>query len=207
MSLGTLFIISAPSGAGKTSLVKALLERVSDVVVSVSHTTREPRAGEKDGVDYHFVSKAEFETMVAAGQFLEHAQVFDNFYGTSRVAVAEQLEAGRDVILEIDWQGARQVRHAAPQAVGVFILPPTRETLRERLTARGQDSEQVIERRMRDAISEMSHYGEYHFLIFNDDFEQAVAELQALFVARRLRREAQEQRNAAGLRALLEQIG
>jgi guanylate kinase len=158
-------------------------------------------------VDYHFVSKAEFETMVAAGQFLEHAQVFDNFYGTSRVAVAEQLEAGRDVILEIDWQGARQVRHAAPQAVGVFILPPTRETLRERLTARGQDSEQVIERRMRDAISEMSHYGEYHFLIFNDDFEQAVAELQALFVARRLRREAQEQRNAAGLRALLEQIG
>lgn len=207
MSLGTLFIISAPSGAGKTSLVKALLERVSDVVVSVSHTTREPRAGEKDGVDYHFVSKAEFETMVAAGQFLEHAHVFDNFYGTSRVAVAEQLEAGRDVILEIDWQGARQVRHAAPQAVGVFILPPTRETLRERLTARGQDSEQVIERRMRDAIREMSHYGEYHFLIFNDDFEQAVAELQALFVARRLRREAQEQRNAAGLRALLEQIG
>jgi guanylate kinase len=207
MSLGTLFIISAPSGAGKTSLVKALLERVSDVIVSVSHTTREPRAGEKDGVDYHFVSKAEFETMVAAGQFLEHAQVFDNFYGTSRVAVAEQLGAGRDVILEIDWQGARQVRHAAPQAVGVFILPPTRETLRERLTARGQDSEQVIERRMRDAIREMSHYGEYHFLIFNDDFEQAVAELQALFVARRLRREAQEQRNAAGLRALLEQIG
>jgi guanylate kinase len=207
MSLGTLFIISAPSGAGKTSLVKALLERVSDVVVSVSHTTREPRAGEKDGVDYHFVSKSEFETMVAAGEFLEHAQVFDNFYGTSRVAVAEQLEAGRDVILEIDWQGARQVRHAAPQAVGVFILPPTRATLRERLTARGQDSEQVIERRMRDAISEMSHYGEYHFLIFNDDFEQAVAELQALFVAQRLRREAQEQRNAAGLRALLEQIG
>lgn len=207
MSLGTLFIISAPSGAGKTSLVKALLERVSDVVVSVSHTTREPRAGEKDGVDYHFVSKAEFETMVAAGQFLEHAQVFDNFYGTSRVAVAEQLEAGRDVILEIDWQGARQVRHAAPQAVGVFILPPTRETLRERLTARGQDSEQVIERRMRDAIREMSHYGEYHFLIFNDDFEQAVAELQALFVAQRLRREAQEQRNAASLGALLEQIG
>jgi guanylate kinase len=207
MSLGTLFIISAPSGAGKTSLVKALLERVSDVVVSVSHTTREPRAGEKDGVDYHFVSKSEFETMVAAGEFLEHAQVFDNFYGTSRVAVAEQLEAGRDVILEIDWQGARQVRHAAPQAVGVFILPPTRATLRERLTARGQDSEQVIERRMRDAISEMSHYGEYHFLIFNDDFEQAVAELQALFVAQRLRREAQEQRNAVGLRALLEQIG
>jgi guanylate kinase len=207
MSLGTLFIISAPSGAGKTSLVKALLERVADVVVSVSHTTRKPRAGEQGGVDYHFVSKAEFETMVAAAEFLEHAQVFDNSYGTSRVAVAEQLEAGRDVILEIDWQGARQVRRAAPQAVGVFILPPTRATLRERLTARGQDSEQVIERRMRDAISEMSHYDEYQFLVFNDDFEQAVAELQALFVAQRLRREAQEQRHAAGLRALLEQKG
>ena len=204
MSLGTLFIVSAPSGAGKTSLVKALLERISDVVVSVSHTTREPRPGEQDGVDYHFVSKPDFETMVAAGEFLEHARVFDNFYGTSRIAVAEQLEAGRDVILEIDWQGARQVRQAAPQALGVFILPPTRETLRERLLGRGQDSEQVIERRMRDAINEMSHYGEYHFLVFNDEFEQAVAELQALFVAQRLRREAQEQRHAAALRALLE---
>ena len=207
MSLGTLFIISAPSGAGKTSLVKALLERLSDVVVSVSHTTRESRPGEQDGVDYHFVAKPEFETMVTAGEFVEHARVFDNFYGTSRVAVAEQLEAGRDVILEIDWQGARQVRHSLPHAVSVFILPPTRQTLRERLTARDQDSEQVIERRMGDAISEMSHYGEYHFLIFNDDFEQAVAELQALFVAQRLRREVQEQRHAASLRALLEQQG
>jgi guanylate kinase len=207
MSLGTLFIISAPSGAGKTSLVKALLERLSDVVVSVSHTTRDPRPGEQDGVDYHFVTKPEFETMVTAGEFVEHARVFDNFYGTSRVAVAEQLEAGRDVILEIDWQGARQVRHSLPHAVSVFILPPTRQTLRERLTARDQDSEQVIERRMGDAISEMSHYGEYHFLIFNDDFEQAVAELQALFVAQRLRREVQEQRHAASLRALLEQQG
>ncbi len=205
MSLGTLFIVSAPSGAGKTSLLNALLDRVSDVVVSVSHTTREPRPGEREGVDYHFVSKPDFETMVAAGGFLEHARVFDNFYGTSRVAVARQLDAGRDVILEIDWQGARQVRRAAPQAVGVFVLPPTRETLRERLRARRQDSEQVIERRMRDAVSEMSHYGEYDFLVFNDNFEQAVAELQAVFVAQRLRREAQEHRHAAGLRALLEQ--
>ena len=205
MSLGTLFIVSAPSGAGKTSLVKALLERVPDVVVSVSHTTREPRPGEQDGVDYHFVSKPDFETMVTAGEFLEHARVFDNFYGTSRLAVAEQLEAGRDVILEIDWQGARQVRQAAPRALGVFVLPPTRETLRERLLGRGQDSEKVIERRMGDALSEMSHYGEYDFLVFNDDFEQAVVELQALFIAQRLRREAQEQRHAAALRALLEQ--
>ena len=205
MSLGTLFIVSAPSGAGKTSLVKALLERVPDVVVSVSHTTREPRPGEQDGVDYHFVSKPDFETMVTAGEFLEHARVFDNFYGTSRLAVAEQLEAGRDVILEIDWQGARQVRQAAPRALGVFVLPPTRETLRERLLGRGQDSEKVIERRMGDALSEMSHYGEYDFLVFNDDFEQAVVQLQALFIAQRLRREAQEQRHAAALRALLEQ--
>jgi len=207
VSLGALFIVSAPSGAGKTSLVKALLERISDVVVSVSHTTREPRPGEQDGVDYHFVSKPTFENMVTAGEFLEHARVFDNFYGTSRIAVAEQLEAGRDVILEIDWQGARQVRLAAPQALGVFILPPTRETLRERLLGRGQDTEQVIQRRMRDAIKEMSHYGEYHFLVFNDDFEQAVAELQALFVAQRLRREAQALRHAAALRALLEENG
>jgi len=207
MSLGTLFIVSAPSGAGKTSLVKALLKRLSDVVVSVSHTTREPRSGEQGGVDYHFVAKSEFEAMVAAGDFLEYARVFDNFYGTSRAAVAEQLEAGRDVILEIDWQGARQVRSLAPQAVSVFILPPSRETLRQRLTARGQDSEQVIERRMRDAISEMSHYGEYHYLVFNDDFEHAVAELRALFVAQRLRREVQEQRHAVGLRALLEPQG
>ena len=207
MSLGTLFIISAPSGAGKTSLVRVLLERLPDVVVSVSHTTRKPRPGEQDGVDYHFVAKPEFETMVAAGEFLEHALVFDNLYGTSRVAVERQLEAGRDVILEIDWQGARQVRSSAPQAVSVFILPPSRETLRERLTVRGQDDEQVIERRMRDAISEMSHYGEYHYLVFNDVFEQAVAELQAVFVAQRLRREAQEQRHASDLRSLLEQQG
>ena len=204
MSLGTLFIVSAPSGAGKTSLVKVLLTRLSGLAVSVSHTTREPRPGEQNGVDYHFVGRSEFETMVAAGEFLEHARVFDNFYGTSRRAVVEQLEAGRDVILEIDWQGARQVRGSAPQAVSVFILPPSRETLRERLKGRGQDSEQVIERRMRDAISEMSHYGEYQYLVFNDDFEQAVAELQALFVAQRLRLEAQEQRHASSLRGLLE---
>jgi len=207
MSLGTLFIISAPSGAGKTSLVNALREHLADVVVSVSHTTREPRPGEQDGVDYHFVSRPTFETMVEAGEFLEHARVFDNYYGTSRAAVADQLQEGHDVILEIDWQGARQVRSAAPQAHSVFILPPGREALRERLTARGQDSAQVIDRRMRDAISEMSHYGEYDFLIFNDVFDQALAELQALFLAQRLRREVQERRHAASLDALLERRG
>ncbi len=204
MSQGTLYIISAPSGAGKTSMVKALLERLADVVVSVSNTTRAPRPGEQDGVDYHFTDKAEFEQLVEAGEFLEYAQVFDNYYGTRRATVEAELDAGRDVILEIDWQGARQVAGAAPEAVKVFILPPSAVALRERLTARGQDSEEIIERRMRDAISEMSHYGEYQYLIFNDDFDTAVDELRTVFVSRRLRLEAQASRHAAVLAGLLE---
>jgi len=205
MSIGTLYIVSAPSGAGKTSLVKALLQRMPDVVLSVSHTTRPPRPGEQDGVDYHFIDKARFEGLVEGGQFLEHAQVFDNYYGTSRSTVFGQLEAGRDVILEIDWQGARQVRQSAPQAVSVFILPPSRAALRERLTGRGQDSEEVVDRRMQDAVSEMSHYDEYDYLIFNDEFERAVSELQAVFVSLRLRLGAQQLRHAADLQGLLEQ--
>jgi len=204
MSQGTLYIISAPSGAGKTSMVKALLERLSDVVVSVSNTTRAPRPGEQDGVDYHFTGKAEFERLVEAGEFLEYAQVFDNYYGTRRATVQAQLQAGRDVILEIDWQGARQVASAAPEAVKVFILPPSAAALRERLTTRGQDSEEIIDRRMRDAISEMSHYDEYHYLIFNDDFEVAVDELRTVFVSHRLRLEPQRQRHTAALTGLLE---
>ncbi len=207
MSQGTLYIISAPSGAGKTSMVKALLQRLPDVVVSVSNTTRAPRPGEQDGVDYHFTDKAEFERLVEAGEFLEYAQVFDNYYGTRRASVETELEAGRDVILEIDWQGARQVASAAPDAIKVFILPPDAAALRERLTARGQDSEEIIERRMRDAISEMSHYDEYHYLIFNDDFDTAIDELQAIFVSRRLRLEAQCQRHAKALAGLLESGG
>ena len=207
MSLGTLYIISAPSGAGKTSLVKALLERLAGVAVSVSHTTRAARPGEQEGVDYHFTDKAEFERLVAAGEFLEHARVFDNYYGTRRTSVLERLEAGEDVILEIDWQGARQVYAAFPQALRVFILPPGRQALQERLTARGQDSDAVIGRRMADAINEMQHYDEYDYLIFNDDFDIALTELEALFRARRLRREAQQQRFAGELRALLEQPG
>ena len=204
MSQGTLYIISAPSGAGKTSMVKALLERLADVVVSVSNTTRAPRPGEQDGVDYHFTDKAEFERLVEAGEFLEYAQVFDNYYGTRRATVEAELQAGRDVILEIDWQGARQVASAAPEAVKVFILPPSATALRERLTARGQDSEDIIERRMRDAISEMSHYDEYHYLIFNDEFETAVDDLRTVFVSRRLRLESQRRRHAAALAGLLE---
>jgi guanylate kinase len=204
VSLGTLYIISAPSGAGKTSLVKALLEQLDGISVSVSHTTRAPRPGEQDGVDYHFIDMAEFERLVAAGEFLEHAQVFDNYYGTRRATVVERLEAGEDVILEIDWQGARQVFEAFPQAVKVFILPPSREALHQRLTGRGQDSDEVIARRMADAVSEMRHFDEYHYLIFNVDFATALTDLVALFRARRLRGEAQQQRYAAALQALLE---
>ncbi|GMQ89464.1 MAG: guanylate kinase [Gammaproteobacteria bacterium] len=204
MNTGTLYIISAPSGAGKTSLVKALLERLPGVTVSVSHTTRAPRPGEQDGVDYYFVEKADFERLVADGEFLEHAQVFDNHYGTRRATVQEKLDSGEDVILEIDWQGARQVYEAFPQAIRVFILPPSREALRQRLTGRGQDSEDVIDRRMADAVSEMSHFKEFDYLIFNDDFDTALGELIALFRARRLRSEAQRQRYASELRELLE---
>jgi guanylate kinase len=207
MSTGTLYIISAPSGAGKTSLVKALLEKLAGVSVSVSHTTRPARPGEQDGVDYHFVAKAEFERLAAGDEFLEHAQVFDNYYGTRRTAVLEKLESGGDVILEIDWQGARQVYKAFPQAVRVFILPPSREALRERLAGRGQDSEEVINRRMADAVSEMSHYDEFDYLVFNDDFDTALGELMALFSARRLRSEAQMQRYASELKGLLEPAG
>jgi len=204
MSTGTLYIISAPSGAGKTSLVKALLEKLAGVTVSVSHTTRPARPGEQDGADYHFVEKADFERLVAAGEFLEHAQVFDNYYGTHRATVLERLESGEDVILEIDWQGARQVYEAFSQAVRVFILPPSQEALRQRLTGRGQDSVEVIDRRMADAVSEMSHYEEFDYLVFNDDFDTALSDLIALFRARRLRSEAQQQRYASELRALLE---
>jgi guanylate kinase len=207
MSLGTLYIVSAPSGAGKTSLVKALLERLSGAVVSVSHTTRAPRAGEQDGVDYHFLDKVKFEQLVEGGEFLEHAQVFDNYYGTRRASVVERLEADEDVILEIDWQGARQVSEAFPQAVSIFILPPSREALRERLTTRGQDSDEVISRRMADAINEMGHYGEYDYLIINDDFDVALLELEALFRARRLRNDAQQQRYASQLNVLLDPSG
>ena len=204
MSLGTLYIVSAPSGAGKTSLVKALLERLSGVVVSVSHTTRDPRPGEQDGSDYHFIDKGAFERLVGQGEFLEHARVFDNYYGTHRATVLERLAADEDVILEIDWQGARQVSEAFPQAVRVFILPPSREALRDRLTSRGQDSDEVIARRMADAVSEMQHYDEYDYLIFIDDFDLALLELEALFRDRRLRNDAQQQRYCIQLKGLLE---
>jgi guanylate kinase len=200
---GTLYILSAPSGAGKTSLVKALRERMPEISLSVSHTTRAPRPGERDGVDYHFVDKPRFEAMVEAGEFLEHARVFDYFYGTSRSAVQAQLARGEEVILEIDWQGARQVRTHFPEAIGVFILPPSLAALRARLSGRGQDSGAIIERRMRDAVSEMSHFAEYDYLVINDEFQAALDELAALFVAGRLTLRAQRHRRAALLDSLM----
>jgi guanylate kinase len=177
---GTLYVIAAPSGAGKTSLVKALLEREPALALSISHTTRKPRPTEAPGREYHFVSQAEFREMIAAGAFLEHAPVFDNFYGTSRAQLDAHREAGRDVVLEIDWQGARQVRKACPECRSIFILPPSREALRQRLQARRTDTPEVIERRLADAVGDMSHYGEFDAVIVNEVFEQAVADLQRI---------------------------
>lgn len=202
--IGTLFIFSAPSGAGKTSLVNALLECTSHIGVSVSHTTRAPRPGEEDGQAYHFVDQNAFKDMISADAFLEHAQVFDNFYGTSRTWVEAELAAGRDVILEIDWQGAQQVRTLMPESVSLFIAPPSIDALRERLQGRGQDDQTIIERRMADARSEMSHYAEYDYLIVNDDFDNSLEELRAVVIARRHRLEAQQERHKVMLAALLD---
>jgi guanylate kinase len=201
---GTLYIISAPSGAGKSSLVRALLDTdIDGLALSVSHTTRAARPGEMDGVDYHFTDVENFTAMVAAGEFLEHAQVFDNFYGTSRRAVEQQLADGLDVILEIDWQGARAIRARMPATVSIFILPPSRAELEARLAMRGQDDAAVIARRMRDAVSEMSHYDEYDYLIINDDFMVARDRLAAILEAQRLRLAPQQQRHAGLLAGLL----
>ncbi|WP_416138578.1 guanylate kinase [Halomonas sp. HK25] len=203
MPQGTLFIVSAPSGAGKTSLVRELIESLDGIQVSVSHTTRERRNGEVDGVNYHFVDVPAFEAMIERGEFFEHARVFDNYYGTSRPTVQAALDAGQDVILEIDWQGARQVRSQLPDAVSIFILPPSRDELEHRLASRGTDEHAVIERRMRDAVNEMSHHDEYDYLVINDDFTTALRELQALVIAQRLNRERVRQAHAPLLKALL----
>ena len=177
---GHLYVISAPSGAGKTSLVKALLAARPELTVSVSHTTRTPRPHELDGRDYHFLAPARFRELVAAGAFLEHAQVFDNYYGTGREQVLTKLATGASVLLEIDWQGARQVRKAMPKCESIFILPPSRATLEQRLRTRGTDSDVVIARRLADAAGDMSHCQEFDYVVVNDRFEQAVADLLAI---------------------------
>ena len=196
MTTACLFTISAPSGAGKTSLVKALLEkRGASVAVSVSHSTRPIRPGEADGAAYHFVSLVEFKQMVADDEFLENARVFDNCYGTARSAVESLLTSGKHVILEIDWQGARQVKAKLPDTMGIFILPPSREQLEQRLRARGTDDETVIARRMRDADREMSHFHDAEYLVINDNFEQALVDLEAIIHSQGLTRARQASKN------------
>lgn len=188
---GNLYIVSAPSGGGKTSLTRALLPRLAqsgiEAVISVSYTTRAPRPGEQEGVHYHFVDEATFVSMIDAGAFLEHAEVFGRRYGTGRQRTEQLLASGYDVILDIDWQGARQVRSRIPSAQGIFILPPSLSELERRLRARSQDDEATIARRMREARQEMSHYGEYDYVIVNDDFDRALEQLAAVFIAGRLR--------------------
>lgn len=191
---GKLFVIAAPSGAGKTSLVRALMERRPALRFSVSYTTRKQRPNERDGHDYFFVDKAEFERMVAAGEFLEHARVFDNYYGTSRAQVEQLLDLNQDVLLEIDWQGAQQIRRALPECRSIFVLPPSRAALEQRLRNRGTDSDEVIARRLRDSIADLSHWNEFDYIVINDDFSRAGADLEAIVTGtgEHLRRERAE---------------
>ena len=200
---GQLYVVSAPSGAGKTSLVKALVEANNDISVSVSHTTRAIRPGEIDGVNYHFVSAAEFSDLKERGGFFEWAKVFDNFYGTSQQSVLDQLNRGVDVILEIDWQGAAQIKQQMPESVSIFILPPSTAALRERLTGRGQDDSNVIERRMRSARDEMSHYGDADYVVLNDEFDSALSDLKAIVTSQRLLQYRQSLRLTSVIRDLL----
>ena len=200
---GTLYIVAAPSGAGKSSLVNATLARDPQISLSVSFTSRAMRPGEVNGKHYHFVPAAEFEAMIAAGDFFEHALVHGDWKGTARQSVEPQLAAGQDVLLEIDWQGAQQVRAKVPGAVSVFILPPSRQALEDRMRKRGQDSEAVIAQRMAAAREEMSHFDEFDYVIVNEDFDTAVQEMCAIFQASRLRCAAQQQRYAALTAALL----
>lgn len=188
MPQGQLFVISAPSGAGKTSLVAATIARVSDLTVSVSHTTRSPRPGEVDGRDYHFVGQSEFDALITSQALFEHAQVFGNFYGTSKEAIESQLASGIDVILEIDWQGASQVRMMAPDAVSIFILPPTRDALRERLIGRQQDDSTIIDARMAEADETIEQAPHFDYWVINDDFEIALGQLKSIIISHRQRR-------------------
>ena len=200
---GTLYIVAAPSGAGKSSIVNAVLARDPNICLSISFTSRQPRPGERHAEHYHFVSADEFEAMVAAGDFFEHARVHGDWKGTARQSVEPQLAAGKDVLLEIDWQGARQVRSKVPDAVSVFILPPSREALEQRMRVRAQDSEAVIRQRLDAAREEMSHYTEFDYVIVNERFETAVDDMCAIFTASRLRREAQVARHSRLITQLL----
>lgn len=205
MVQGTLYIISAPSGAGKSSLIQALLKTqpLYDTQVSVSHTTRSERPGEKHGEHYFFVSKEEFLEMIERDDFLEHAEVFGNYYGTSRVTIEQILASGVDVFLDIDWQGAQQIRTKMPLARSIFVLPPSKDELDRRLRGRGQDSEEVIAKRMAQAVAEMTHYAEYDYLIVNDDFDLALSDLKTIIRAERLRLSRQKLRHDGLITKLL----
>ena len=194
---GNLYVVAAPSGAGKTTLVRLLLEQEADVHLSISFTTRGPRPGEQDGREYHFVDTASFQAMIARQEFLEWAEVHGNYYGTSKKWIADQLAAGKDVLLEIDWQGAQQVRSLFPDAIGIFILPPSMNELTRRLTGRGTDSAEVIARRLAAAQAEMRHVGEFDYVIINDQLAQALDDLRAVVRASRLSLAAQRARHAA----------
>lgn len=201
--MANLFVISAPSGCGKTSLIKALIEKTDQLCVSVSHTTRVARAGEIHGENYFFVSKETFEQINADEGFIESAQVFDNYYGSAKQTVKDLLEKDQDVILEIDWQGARQVEKSFPNLISIFILPPSVKTLRERLTGRGQDDSAVIERRMQDAVSEMQHYDEFDYLVINDDFNVALNDLSTIVNSQRLNFQQQTSKYQPLLKTLI----
>ena len=200
---GTLYIVAAPSGAGKSSIVNAVLARDANISLSISFTSRQPRPGERHAEHYHFIGADEFKAMVAEGDFFEHALVHGDWKGTARQSVEPLLSAGRDVLLEIDWQGALQVRAQVPDAVGVFILPPSRQALEQRMRSRGQDSEEVIARRLAAAREEMSHYAEFDYVIVNEVFDTAVAEMCSIFTTSRLRKDAQVARHARLITSLL----
>ena len=200
---GNLFIVAAPSGGGKTSLVRNLINALEHIEVSISHTTRAMRPGEAHGVDYFFVDEGQFTTMIHEGAFVEHAQVFSHLYGTSRVQIRDRLERGIDVVLDIDWQGAAQIKKDFPEAVSIFIIPPSIEALKERLTSRGQDNDEIIRGRMKKAQDELSHYSEFDYLIVNDTFEHAAADLCTIVLANRLRIERQVNKQAKLLSFLM----
>jgi len=203
MTKGSLFIITAASGTGKTSLVKQLIATTNDLAVSISHSTRQPRPGEIDGQHYHFVSREIFADMIKQGEFLEHAEVFENYYGTAQSTVEFMLSNGLDVILEIDWQGALQVQKLRPDATTIIILPPDRQSLRQRLSNRGQDSQEVIEKRLAGSVNEMSQYVNFDYVVINDNFDVALAELKSIIIANRLTLTKQQERHAGRIEQLL----
>lgn len=201
--MSNLFVIAAPSGCGKTSLVKALIEQTKDLCVSISHTTRTARPGEEHGKNYFFVSKEEFDQINKNNGFIESAKVFDNYYGSAKQTVKDLLKSETDVILEIDWQGARQVKEVFTNAISIFILPPSKDALRKRLTNRGQDNQAIIDRRMQDAVSEMQHFSEFDYLVINDNFDKALEDLSIIVSSQRLSLEQQSNKNKGLLKQLI----